>query len=63
MRVLLDNRIRICTLATLSGNFILLTIGKEVYTVNMVLNRIAKECHEQLLRKGYFDFTGYEYPD
>lgn len=61
MRVLLGNRIRICTLATLSGNFILLTIGKEVYTVNMVLNHVAKECHEQLLRKGYFDFTGYEY--
>lgn len=45
MRVLLDNRIWICTLATLSGN------GKEVYTVNMVRNHIAKECHEQLLRK------------
>lgn len=57
MRVLLDNRIWICTLATLSGN------GKEVYTVNMVRNHIAKECHKQLLRKGYFDFTGYEYSD
>lgn len=61
MRVLLGNRIYFCTVATLSGNLILLTIGKEVYTVDMVSTDNAQMCHNQLLKKGYFNFSFYEY--
>lgn len=61
MRVLLDRRIKFCTVATLSGELILLTINKQVYTVNMESQKNAKMCHDRLLKAGYFDFTGYEY--
>lgn len=61
MRVLFDDRIYFCTKVTLSGNFILLTIGKEVYTVDMVSIDSARMCQNQLLKKGYFNFSLYKY--
>lgn len=61
MRVLLGNRIYFCTVATLSEHLILLTIGKEVYTVDMVSIDNARMCHKQLLKNGYFNFSLYKY--
>lgn len=63
MRVKLDNRIYFCTLATHTPDeaLILLTIKDYVYVVDMKTTQNAKDCHEQLLELGYYDFTGYYY--
>ncbi len=63
MRVKLGNRIHVCTLATHTpeSRLILLTIQKEVYTVDMRISKIANDCIEQLLSLGYYDFSDFEY--
>lgn len=63
MRVKLGNRVYLCTTATHNEGsvLIMLTIGNQVYTVNMLSAKKALECHENLLIDGYYDFSNYEY--
>lgn len=63
MRVLLGNRIYLCTVATYTkgSDLILLTTPNGVYTVKMESAFRAEECHERLLRIGYYDFSESEY--
>lgn len=63
MRVLLGRRIYLCTVAThpRGSNLILLTTSNGVYTVIMDSAAEAEECHERLLKMGYYDFCGKEY--
>lgn len=61
MRVLLGNRIYLCTVATHSENLILLTTPNGVYVVKMESVAEAEECHKRLLKTGYYDFNGKEY--
>lgn len=63
MRVLLGNRIYLCTVATHTegSDLILLTTPNGVYTVKMESVAEAEECHKRLLKIGYYDFNEREY--
>ncbi|MFD1402024.1 hypothetical protein [Robinsoniella peoriensis] len=63
MRVLLGNRIYLCTVAThpKGSDLILLTTQNGVYTVKMDSVTGAEECHKRLLKIGYYDFAEREY--
>lgn len=63
MRVKLGVRIYFCTVATHTegSKLILLTTSNGVYTVVMDSVNEAYECHEKLLKDGYYDFSGFEY--
>lgn len=63
MRVLLGRRIYLCTVAThpKGSHLILLTTSNGVYTVEMKSAAEAEECHNRMLKMGYYDFSGREY--
>lgn len=61
MRVKLGKRIYLCTLATCSGDIILLTTNNGIYTVKCYSEATASICHLKLLKDGYFDFSNFDY--
>lgn len=63
MRVKLGHRIYLCTVATHrdDSNLILLTTTNGIYTVDMERNITARIAFNDLLEKGYCDFSYYEY--
>lgn len=62
MRVQFGERIYFCTLATkTSGKLLLITTSNGVYTVDCKTEDNASYCYWQLLKKGWYNFSDYEY--
>lgn len=63
MRVKFNKRIYFCTVATHTENsqLLLLTTPNGIYTVDMRNAEEAEQTHNQLLTKGFYDFSNFEY--
>ncbi len=62
MRVKFGKRIYFCHLATkTSGTLLLINTNNGTYTVDCKTEDNADYCHYQLLKKGWYDFSDYEY--
>lgn len=61
MRVKFGKRIWFCTLATKTGNLLLITTSNGVYTVDCKTENVAAALHAQLLELGWCDFSDYQY--
>lgn len=63
MRVKLGRRVHFCERVTHTpgSNLLLLTINKNVYTVDMKNEQNALNCQQTLLVQGYFDFEEFDY--
>ena len=61
MRVKFGKRIYLCTIATCSGDCMLLTTNNGFYTVVFESDEAAQHCHTFLLENGYYDFSNCNY--